>query len=463
MAYSEVTGWRIDQRARRLNNHLELLPTVNSDQQSENAPLVTKSAAKRLAKSANRLAEELAENRKAMRRQEIELAARASLLTEQDSNRLADQIDQTLADAAEACGCDSAAMYMIDDDTRFLKTRAVFGLPPSRLEDEARELRGSRGDLEAMVRGVVTIDNLQETSIDTWSCPEDVAAGICAVIQQDDVPVGTLWLLRNEQAEFGKAETAAARMAATQLSLLLASASSPTPVTDTNEAIAEVAQWQCEALPVGSTLAQNWRVDGMIESPQTWATGFHAWDVLPDGSMMLVIAEATDTTARGAMSATIARAALAAHIGYRHTPQQIMQRISDTLWNTSTCEQLVSMLYVRVDPESGEGEFASAGSISAMIGNRYGYRPLVDGQTDPLNQQFATNAYAETFRMLPGETLLAYTAGMTRDGASQMRLGDTLRTAMQGEEVNPLAFLRRELAGMPVNHEHGAVSLLRTL
>jgi hypothetical protein len=98
-----------------------------------------------------------------------------------------------------------------------------------------------------------------------------------------------------------------------------------------------------------------------------------------------------------------------------------------------------------------------------MIGSRYGFRPLVDGQTDPLNQQFATNAYAETFRMLPGETLLAHTEGMTRDGASQTRLGDTLRTAMQAEEINPLAFLRRELAGMPVNHEHGAVSLLRTL
>ena len=50
-----------------------------------------------------------------------------------------------------------------------------------------------------MVQGVVAIDDLNPTSIDTWNCPEEsAAAGICAVIQNDDVPIGTLWLYKYE-------------------------------------------------------------------------------------------------------------------------------------------------------------------------------------------------------------------------------------------------------------------------
>ena len=71
------------------------------------------------------------------------------------------------------------------------------------------------GCREAMVQTVVTIDDLNACSIDTWNCPASAAAGpfaagICAAIQCDDVPIGTLWLFRNERAEFSIAEAAAA-------------------------------------------------------------------------------------------------------------------------------------------------------------------------------------------------------------------------------------------------------------
>jgi hypothetical protein len=121
----------------------------------------------------------------------------------------------------------------------------------------------------------------------------------------------------------------------------------------------------------------------------------------------------------------------------------------------------MSMLYARVDPESGEGEVAAAGSIAAMIGSRYGYRPLVDGRNDPLNTHIDACCFAETFRMMEGETLLAYTGGLIRDGASQMSLGEQVRSAMQSDDANPLARIRRSLAGMPLSQERGAVTLLR--
>lgn len=467
-AYADATGWRIDNRTLHNDAPLVLHPAVTVDSiksiESEPDTAVSRMVAMRLAESAAQLERRLEQNRQALRRQEIELASRAPiLLGESDQTRLADRIEQTLADAATACGCNAAAMYMLDDDTQYLKTRSVFGLPPQRLEEQPRPLRGSRSDLEAMVQGVVAIDDLQDCSIDTWNCPEPVAAGICAVIQSDDVPIGTLWLFRNDRARFGAAEAAAARLAASQLSLLLSLACPDRnrSIESVHEPIRDVAQWQHEALPVGAELAAGWRVDGMIESPRPWATGWHMWDILPDGTLILAIAEAVDPSLIGAMNAAIARAALAAHTGYRHSPGQLLQRVSDTLWQTSTGEQLVSMLYLQVDPETGEGEVASSGTITAMIGNRYGFRPLVDGSSEPLNTHIDARCTTKSFRMMPGETLLGYNRGIVTEGATQTMLGEGIRTAMQSSDSNPLARIRRTLANLPLHQERDAVTLLR--
>ena len=62
------------------------------------------------------------------------------------------------------------------------------------------------------------------------------------------------------------------------------------------------------------------------------ASGWQLWDILPDGTLMIVLAEAVDDSVKGALTATLARAAVTAHTGYRHKPTDLLQRVSDTLW-----------------------------------------------------------------------------------------------------------------------------------
>ena len=134
--------------------------------------MVGKSAAFALARSASDLVEELAASRRELQRQQAELAVRAAILkTDADRDRMTERLEKTLADAAAACACDAAAFYMLDDETQYLKTRFVFGLAPDRLQQPPRTLRGSRGDLEAMVQGVVVIDDLTNDLADTWNWP----------------------------------------------------------------------------------------------------------------------------------------------------------------------------------------------------------------------------------------------------------------------------------------------------
>ena len=468
-SYSEATGWRIDPRASRKNDTLEMLPAVTSETINEcehdGTPLVGRIAATRLANAASKLTEQVLRTQECLRQREAELASTAAMIGVEHAGKVtADQIEQSIADAMAACKCDAAALYMLDEDTRYLKTRSVVGLPAERLESPPRELRGSRGDLEAMVQDVVTIDDMLAGSIDTWNSPEPFASGICVAIQVDDIPVGTLWLFRETTAPFSDADSAVARLVATNLSLLLRQSPQADifDKSNSNQSFQEIAQWQYESLPAGSTLADGWRVDGMIESPESWATGWHHWDVLPDGTLMLAIAEAADPTAKGAMHAAVARAALAAHSGYRHTPAQLIQRVSDTLWQTNTGEQLVSLIYAHLDPESGDGVVASAGTISALISSRYGYRPLVGNLSDPLNTSMDSKATNHEFHLLQGETLLAYSKGFSVAGADQMILGRHIQTAMQLEDRSPLAMLRRKLADLPLTQERGALTLLRS-
>ncbi|NNE00134.1 MAG: SpoIIE family protein phosphatase [Pirellulaceae bacterium] len=467
-AYTDVTGWRVDEGSPQKKAKCKLLPAVGMDlmsgmEQHQETPTVAKSSAQRLAESAASLAAQLEETRQTLRQQSAELSARAAIVNENARGELATSVEASLQNAAAACQCDSAAMYLLDNDTQFLTIRSTYALPPTRMSAPQRELRGSRGDLEAMIQGVVVMNDLNATLGETYCSPEPAGSAICAAIMNAGVPIGTLWLYADEPSDFQESQIAAAKLAASELALRLqCAATSGTPKSKPDhDATSQLATWQFAGLPIGTQLAPGWRVDGMIESPRSWATGWHTWDVLPDGTLMLAIAEADDHTIAGAMTATVARAALTAHTGYRHSPQQLLQRVSDTLWQSSTMDQLTSLLYARIDPETGEGELAAAGSMTAMIASRYGYRPLIEGNQIPLASRIDMKASASTFRMMAGEVFLSHSRGLASDGISQMLLGNHLSEAMRNSDSCPLASIRRSLTEIPMKHERGAVTILR--
>jgi hypothetical protein len=465
-AFSAATGWRIDRHHH--DDGVRVLPAIEmnlmSDDPRDCQPAVVRKDATELAATASAMAADLEQLHSLVRRQEIQLAANAT--TQFASQRIetaSERVHQTLQRAVSAAGFDAAAIYLLDDETQYLKTRAIVGLPPGRLASEPRMLRGSRGDLEAMVQDAVLMDDLRGCAGETWNPPESAGAAVCTAICKGDLPIGTLWLFSKRPRKLDESFAAIAQMAATQIMLELSSTArdrNEERLRESAETVADVAAWQFAALPVGNHLAPGWFVDGMIESPNGLSIGWHAWDVLPDGSLMLAMAEASEDRAGGAMIAATARAALAAHCGYRHTPRQILQRVSDTLWQTNSADQLVSLLYARIDPETGEGDIASAGNLQGLIAGKYGYRPLVKSGGRPLASSIDVDCFESTFHLDDGETLLTYSEGLKSDGIGQELIGCWLRNAAQSTD-NPLALLRREIASFPNRHERGLLSLSR--
>ena len=99
--YSEATGWRIDSRASRKNDMLELLPAVTSEttigREDESTPVVGRIAATRLANAASKLTEQALRTQECLRQREAELASSAAMIgVEYDGKVSADQMSNHL-------------------------------------------------------------------------------------------------------------------------------------------------------------------------------------------------------------------------------------------------------------------------------------------------------------------------------------------------------------------------------
>lgn len=498
-AFSNATGWRLDEqqprkrpRAAKLKpvaiatQQAAALPVSSAQSASINAPpsprsgahpaadsrdhdsnatlRIDRQTAESLAQQAASLTHEIDRLQHVVREQEVELAAHAvRTIAPSKVHSTSENVRDLLGDTLAAGSFDAAALYMLDDETQYLHTRAVFGLPSDRLGAQSRELRGCRADLEAMVQEVVLIDNLHDAAGHTWNAPEQFASAVCVAIKKNDLPIGTLWLFGQQARSLGSREATIGKLAARQIALELATAShhrTQQTLKGSADATRDIAEWQYTGLPAGSHLAPGWKVDGMIESTNDWATGWHHWDVLPDGTLMLAMAQSLQASATGAMVAASAKSAMIAHLGYRHTPSEILQRINDTLWQSSSAEQVVSMIYLRVSPETGEGQVALAGDINSLIVGPYGYRPLVGQSSCPLGQSIDVDCVESTFHLGNNECLLTFSDGLPSDGISQETVGCALRAALLAKD-NPLASLRRKIASFPLRNERGLMSLTR--
>jgi len=487
-AYTDATGWRLDRSHQSVGDAADgngpmvlagakpafpkLLPAfdgglLNDADAYNESPSVTRDLAEHLAIAATELSRRLEEAQAAFRTQEAELAATATPTgTPDSSSRLLTRLDRVLRQAIAATQCDAAGLYMLDNDTTTLKLRASVGLPADRVMAPARSLRGSRGDLESLVREVVLIDDLKGTLSTTWNSPEAFASGIVIRIEEDDLPIGTLWLWSKTAQKFDNQVGEAAQLASIAIACELSRSSlvrERAKWNMTTTAISTTSQWQLRQLPPAMELAPGIAVDGWTESPRPWARSWHAWDVLPDGSISLAIAEASLREMDGAMVAATARAAFAAHCNYRHSAKDLLRRVSDSLWQTNTGDQLLSMLYVKLDPETGEGEIASAGSIQAIIASSRGYRPLCGRESEPLASQIDCRPFHTQFTLHPGEAIVAVNASVLDEiiGMTQNELANAVREALPRKHSPVLSSVRRALANKPLEEERAGIVLVR--
>ncbi len=173
-------------------------------------------AAAQLAAAISRLNAQLAKTRQIVRHRDAELAAGVPVIARaEDSEQLAELLECVLSAGAEACECQAAALYMLDDATTSLKLRSSVGLPVERLLQPPRPLKGAIADLEALLGHAVALE--RASAFGPWRVPEEFAAALCVPVSSPTIPLGTLWFFSDRPRDFTDRQTNLAELVAGRL------------------------------------------------------------------------------------------------------------------------------------------------------------------------------------------------------------------------------------------------------
>lgn len=432
-------------------------------------PAVSENSAQQLLNGIAALIRRVDEAERTVWRQEAELAANIGLsMKVDDQEELATKIDDLLAQTAAAIGCDAAAIYLLDDATSVLKMRGCIGLPKSRLTAPPRPLRGSLGDLEALLGNAVLIEDI--ASMPQWQSPEEFGSAMVIPIGTIQMPQGTLWLWSERRKTFNANEVEICKRAAGELMSILERrllCKEVSAARQVHRAVDEIATRQASRLPDDQPLDRRIDMAGMTDSGDSVSTQFHSWTLRPDQQIVACIGGAKASGLDGCMVATTLQTTTEVLWHQALTASQLMRQTNDHLWGLGEGDWRSAMSMVEIDPATGQGSLCTAGRGNSFLITTNGFRPLATSGPLLATQPEAVFS-VERFTLEPRDVLLMFSplpAKIIQQSAHEFN--ELLRTAHSllgkpaKEVIDKLSRRWLEL-GLPYDVEKSMLWITRT-
>ncbi|MGB9689445.1 PP2C family protein-serine/threonine phosphatase [Thermogutta sp.] len=306
--------------------------------------------------------------RTALWEREAELAAGIPLIPHpEEAQHLARRLEEVLRAAATAVGAQGAAVYLLDASTSYLKVRAVWGLPLTRLLAPPRMLKESLADLEAMLGHAVALETAAQ--IAHWRPPEPCASAVCLPISTPTIILGTLWVFAQEERSFSERdidllEVTAGRVAAElEREAALQTALQAAHLQRQLETAQRLLRSQ---LPVISPLVDGWELAGWLETDRPGGA-FYDWCCGRDGRIHFAMGEMPDDSLRNTLVMTSVRSAWRALCQYAKDPGKLVEQLNLTLWTGSAGDQAAAIFCGLIDPRGSNLRMASAGAIHGVL------------------------------------------------------------------------------------------------
>ncbi len=343
-------------------------------------------AAQQLAQSIGSLVTDLYEAHRALWQREAELATAVPVVIKprEESNQLASKFTAVLRAAAAAVGCQSAAMYLLDDDTRNLKLRAHWGLTHTRFAQPPRPLRGSRADLEALAGHAVTLTDVAESG--EWNVPEPAPAAACVPISSATMPLGTLWVFCDRTREFTDAEVnlleiIAGRLAAElEREVLLREQHAAGGGSQLEAAV----RWQQALVPPPVENLEQWQLAARPSARGCLHGDVFHWQLDPQQRLHLTLATAHGQGVSAALSAARLAGVLQAPLDATRSPSGVLEQLDEALTRGSAGDEQATAFAAVLDEAHGEVAFAAAGQIDAFVVRPHGWEPIIEANGQPL-------------------------------------------------------------------------------
>lgn len=429
-----------------------------SDDRSSTGPLLELPAATTLAESLVGVLTELAETQTALWQREAELAAGVPVAAQEEEEfHLAWRLESALKGGAEAVGCRAAGLYLLDAATTQLKLRSSWGLPIERLTDPVRPLAEAMADLEALLGHVVVLDGSEQFR--HWNPPEQFPAAVCVPVSTPSVPLGTLWMFATEPRDFSEQETniieiVAGRLAADlEREMLLAEGIEASRLKKQLAAIERVQQSQ---LPHIAPLIDGWQLSGSARA--TGGGDFYDWFVNDQGLLTVVVGNALEPGAAGAVISGGVRVAARSHGQYVSDAATLLDRVNHTTWSGCCGDHRAALACAVFDTSTGRFTFACAGQPGALELRREGHR-WIDEPAVPLGVEPDAEFVHREGVLEPGEAMFLFSEGIrdTRGGEGNRLGGNKLAVSLQSRldaGAEELASFVRDQIGCD-DPEHG--------
>lgn len=119
--------------------------------------------------------------------------------------------------------CHAAGLYLLDEQTSFLKLCGSWGLLENSSEHPIRSLAEATADLEALLGSAVVLNEpfLREK----WNAPENYETSLCIPVADDQTLLGTIWFFAKEKRDFTSAELEKLELIAAKVALEIKRAS----------------------------------------------------------------------------------------------------------------------------------------------------------------------------------------------------------------------------------------------
>lgn len=315
------------------------------------------------------LQRELDRTRRALRKLEAELAAGVPLVPQpHPQQHLTERLEAVLKGVAEALGCTSAAVYLLDAATTELKLRTAWGLPFERFLDPARPLPGAVADIEALAGHAVVLEDV--THYGTWNLPEVVGrAAVCVPVSSPTVPLGTLWLFAAEPRDFTDQEVNIIEIGAGRIASDLEREMLLTETGDTarlRRAWDDAAYRREARTPQVAPLSDLWDVAGRTLSTDGGCAEFYDWRADDEGELVVAVGAVEQTDFAAVLEIETLRTLWRANARRQHDAGALLEWVNEDLWSGTSETTAANLLTIRT-ANDGALTLAAAGRPTAAL------------------------------------------------------------------------------------------------
>lgn len=326
----------------------------------------------------------------------------------------ADKVANLLRFAKGELSAIGAAVYLLDDATTHLRLRSMIAPATFAPEVESvRPLENALADLESLIGNHVNIHTPEMG--ETWRIPQPFNFGWCCLLGTKNLPLGTLWIFFSQPRTLDATKSEFLSGLSNQVYSEISSRENPESA-DADSALLRqelllAARSNDARLPSFAPEIDGWKLAGWTYRQGYLASTFHDWAVTPAGKLSVAIGQVVGPMLTAAMSLNNLRSLLSAHRDYRHSGVSLIAKLNEQVWCNSPGDEMASLIYALVDPETDQVQMVNAGDGGVVLGGPFGIQSIDQFQT-PLGVDLET-PYVQWERALQEtETLVMFTQGL---------------------------------------------------